>query len=49
MKTWSIAALVTGMILVPFVLRKLKNEEPALQTNQDVLYDIDEFISDQEL
>jgi hypothetical protein len=49
MKTLSFAALVTGLIFVPMVLRKWNREKPALQTNQNARYDIDEFISDQEL
>lgn len=49
MKTWSFAALLTGLILVPIVLRKWNREKPAFQLNQNARYDIDELISDQEL
>lgn len=50
MKAWSIAALVAGIVLIPLAVRTLRREKPVpVNANQNVRYDIDELISDQDL
>ena len=55
-KFWTFAAFVTGLVLVPWIVKKLKSQviplghEPLpIQTDPNKRYDIEEFITDQEL
>ena len=49
MKAWKIAAIVTGLIIVPFIIRKCKRQLLPIQTDENKRYDIEEYIADQEL
>ncbi|MBI4546596.1 MAG: hypothetical protein HY707_01345 [Ignavibacteriae bacterium] len=49
MKTWTIAAFVTGLVLIPWIVKKFRRGPLPIQTDPNKRYDIEEFITDQEL
>lgn len=49
MKQWLIAAIVTGIVMLPVVVRKKKLEPVPVPTDTDKRYNIDEFVSDENL
>lgn len=49
MKGWTIAAIVTGIIIFPFIVRKNKRNLLPIHTDSNKRYDIEEYLSDQEL
>lgn len=49
MKGWTIAAIVTGIIIFPIIVRKTKCHLLPIHTDPNKRYDIEEYLSDQEL
>ncbi len=49
MKHWLIAAIVTGIVVFPMMLRKKKVKPIPLPTDLDKRYNIDEFLTEEEL
>jgi TctA family transporter len=47
MKTWTIAALLTGFFVVPLFVHKLKGPPKNEQSRSDQRYSIDDLIADQ--
>lgn len=48
MKHWTLAAFLTGLLLVPLFLRRLRHHAAIETLSSDQRYTIDDFISDQE-
>ena len=49
MKQWLIAAIVTGIVMLPVVVRKKKVETVPVPTDMEKRYDIDEFVGEENL
>ena len=50
MKAWILAALVTGLVAVPLMMRKHAIKvKPVATTDEDKRYDIEEYIAEDEL
>ncbi len=49
MKHWLIAAIVTGIVVLPMMLRKKRVKPIPLPTDSDKRYNIDEFLTEEEL
>ena len=49
MKNWFIAAIVTGIVMLPVVIRKKKVRPLPLPTDSDKRYNIDEFLAEDKL
>ena len=49
MKLWTLGLIVAGIIIIPLALRKCGRHKPAFQTDPNRLYDIEDYISDQDL
>ncbi|HZY11004.1 MAG TPA: hypothetical protein VFF29_07605 [Bacteroidota bacterium] len=49
MKGWTLAAIVTGIIIFPLIVRKNKPNLLPIHTDPNKRYDIEEYLSDQEL
>ena len=50
MKTWIVAALLTGLVVVPMMIRNRFARPFAVKTDGDEKrYDIEEYIADEEL
>jgi hypothetical protein len=50
MKHWIVATLLTGLMVVPMMLRKhMIHLQPAATDDDNKRYDIEEYIADEEL
>ena len=50
MKHWLIAAILTGIVMLPMMLRKKRVKPiPVPTTDSDKRYNIDEFLTEEEL
>ena len=49
MKLWKLAGLLTGLVLVSLVVRKVKVALANVEKDSNKRYNIDDFIADQEL
>lgn len=47
MKTWTFAAFLTGILLVPFIVRRRNNSGSIEKLSTDQRYTIDDLIADQ--
>ena len=49
MKLWTLGLIVAGIIILPLAVRKCRRQELPIQKDTNKLYDIEDYMSDQDL